>query len=134
MATNGIMRAIAASTEPPPMSEAADDASNNQGELEINTNLKAKGSDIVDPKDFKTRFQFVKSTDAIVLFRLGDLNILSYLNVRLMFLHQMAILKGPGGSKPQVSATSHFEDLFPWHLLAKCLNSFAAGFDGSEKY
>ncbi|KAI6362354.1 hypothetical protein MCOR25_006229 [Pyricularia grisea] len=57
LATNGIMRAIGASTEPPPMPEAADDASNNQGEPETNTNLEAKGSDVVDPKDFKERLQ-----------------------------------------------------------------------------
>lgn len=134
LATNGIMRAIAASTEPPPMPEAADDASNSQSELETDTK-EAKGSDVVDLlKDFKERLQFVESTDTIVLSRLGDLNILSYLNVRLMFLHQMAILKGPGGAEPKIPATSHFEDSFPWHLLAMCLNSFAAGFDDSTKY
>ncbi|TLD05223.1 uncharacterized protein PgNI_09100 [Pyricularia grisea] len=63
LATNGIMRAIAASTEPPPMPEAADDASNNQGEPETNTNLEAKGSDVVDPKDFKERLQ---KTNALI--------------------------------------------------------------------
>ncbi|TLS23160.1 uncharacterized protein PpBr36_05763 [Pyricularia pennisetigena] len=75
--------------------------------------------------------QFVESTDTIVLSPLGDLNILSYLNVRLMFLHQMSVLKGPGGAVPP--AMSHLEDSFPWHLLTLCLNSFAVGFE-TPKY
>lgn len=91
--------------------------------------------EVVDlSKRFEEILQFVESTDTIVLSRLGDLNILSYLNVRLMFLHQMAILKGPGGTEPKNPAMSHLEASFPWHLLTLCLNSFAIGFANPEKY
>ncbi|TLS21329.1 uncharacterized protein PpBr36_10345 [Pyricularia pennisetigena] len=91
--------------------------------------------DVVDlSKLFKEVLRFVESTDTIVLSRLGDPNILSYLNVRLMFLHQMAILKGPGGAEAQPPAISHLEASFSWHLLSLCLNSFAAGFESPNKY
>lgn len=133
LATNVLMRAIYASTKPPQMPkivvadepasiESRADSSelqkpaNADDEHVPNTTVEAE-VDVVDlAKRFKEVLQFVENTDAVVLSRLGDLNILSYLNVRLMFLHQMAILKGPGGSKPKISAMLHLEFSFPWHL------------------
>ncbi|KAI6503206.1 hypothetical protein MCOR10_011814 [Pyricularia oryzae] len=144
--TNVLMRALDASTKDTPMpktvvGDEAQEASRTQQPANtddenapVATATEAQ-DDVVDlPKRFKEVLQFVESTDTIVLSRLGDLNILSYLNVRLMFLHRMAILKGPGGAEAKRPAISHLEASFPWNLLTSCLNSFAAGFETPEKY
>ncbi|KAI6348146.1 hypothetical protein MCOR25_010841 [Pyricularia grisea] len=149
--TNVLMRALEASTKDTPMpkivvgdepdSAESQEASETQKSADaddknapVASSTEAK-DDVVDlSKRFKEVLQFVESTDTIVLSRLGDLNILSYLNVRLMFLHQMAILKGPGGAEAKPAAMSHLEASFPWHLLSLCLNSFAAGFETPKKY
>ncbi|TLS21916.1 uncharacterized protein PpBr36_09267 [Pyricularia pennisetigena] len=150
LATNVLMRALEASTKAAPMPKivVADEptsaesqtasgtqkSSSTDNESAPVTSTEAK-EDVVDlSKRFKEVLQFVESTDTIVLSRLGDLNILSYLNVRLMFLHQMAILKGPGGAEAETPAMSHLETFFPWHLLSLCLNSFAAGLETPAKY
>ncbi|ELQ32381.1 hypothetical protein M0657_011990 [Pyricularia oryzae] len=148
--TNVLMRALDASTKDSPMPKivVGDEpaSAESQEALEtqkpsntddenapVATASEAK-NDVVDlSKRFKEVLQFVESTDTIVLSRLGDLNILSYLNVRLMFLHQMAILKGPGGAEVKPPAMSHLEASFPWNLLSLCLNSFAAGFETPKK-
>ncbi|KAI7908972.1 hypothetical protein M0657_011664 [Pyricularia oryzae] len=146
--TNVFMRAFDASTKDSPMpktvvgdeptSAESQEASETQKPSDtddendpVATVTEAK-DDVVDPKRFKV-LQFVESTDTIVLSRLGDLNILSYLTVILMFLHQMAILNGPGGAEAKRLAMSHLEASFPWNLLTSCLNSFAAGFEIPEK-
>lgn len=151
LATNVLMRAIYASTKPPPMpkivvadepasTESRADSSepqkpaNADDEHVPNTTVEAEVDLVYLAKRFKEVLQFVENTDAVVLLRLGDLNILSSLNVRLMFLHQMAILKGQGGSELKISAMSHLETSFPWHLLTLCMNSFALGFENPEKY
>ncbi|KAI7910166.1 hypothetical protein M0657_011490 [Pyricularia oryzae] len=84
LATNGIMRAIAASTEPPPMPEAADDASNSQSELETDTK-EAKGSDVVDLlKDFKERLQWQSLRDPVGLSQ-------KYLQHHILKIHSPGI-------------------------------------------
>ncbi|TLS20437.1 uncharacterized protein PpBr36_11261, partial [Pyricularia pennisetigena] len=149
--TNVLMRALDASTKDSPKrkivvgDEPASAKSQEASETQKPTNTDDKNApiatateakdDVVDlSKRFKEVLQFVESTDTIVLSRLGDLNILAYLNVRLMFLRQMAILKGPGGAEAKPPAMSHLEASFPWHLLSLCLNSFAAGFETPKKY
>ncbi|KAI6264758.1 hypothetical protein MCOR34_011879 [Pyricularia oryzae] len=114
--TNVLMRAFNASTKDSPMpktvvgdeptsaesqkaSETQKPSDTNDENDPVATVTEAK-DDVVDPKRFKEVLQFVESTDTIVLPRLGDLNILSYLNVRLMFL--------PGFETPKKYETSKF--------------------------
>lgn len=137
LATNALVRALYASTKHPPMPkiDVADELASTEPQTDSSEPQKSANADVVDlAKCFKEVLQFVENTDAVVFSRLGDLNILSYLNVKLIFLHQMAILKGPGGSKPKISAMSYLEASFPWHLLILCLNSFALGSENPEKY
>ncbi|KAL5867657.1 hypothetical protein ACKVWH_011506 [Pyricularia oryzae] len=113
----------------------ADEASSNADDENGPAATTEAKEDVVEPlKHFKEVHHFVKSTDTIVLSRLGDLNILSYAIVKLKFLLAMADLKGPGGGEPITPAMSHLEASFPWHLLYSCLNSFSAGFKTPGKY
>ncbi|KAL5867760.1 hypothetical protein ACKVWC_011485 [Pyricularia oryzae] len=117
------------------MGIGADEASSNADDENGPAATTEAKEDVVEPlKHFKEVHHFVKSTDTIVLSRLGDLNILSYAIVKLKFLLAMADLKGPGGGEPITPAMSHLEASFPWHLLYSCLNSFSAGFKTPGKY
>jgi hypothetical protein len=67
---------------------------------------------------------FAEECDAIVFRRYGDLNILSYLNVRLSFMKYMA------GNE---AAMAYIQDAFPWALVALMLNSLLIDFQNHAR-
>lgn len=77
------------------------------------------------PLRVQQALKFARDTDLIVMARLGDLNILSYLHARLFFVYAMSRLD---------AAMSRLEGAFPWHLLTLSLNSFAPDFEQPETY
>ncbi|KAL8369532.1 hypothetical protein RB595_000049 [Gaeumannomyces hyphopodioides] len=90
------------------------------------TTLEGAADDQIEwPQQVQKALKFTEDTDHIVMARLGDLNILSYLHIRLSFMYTMSGLD---------SAMSRFESTFHWHLLTRCLNSFIPGFEHPETY
>ncbi|KAL8369518.1 hypothetical protein RB595_000036 [Gaeumannomyces hyphopodioides] len=110
-ANNILMKAIAASR---PENAAAD------------TSMEGATDDEIEwPLRVQKAIQFTQNIDLIVLARLGDLNILSYLHARLFFMYAMSSID---------VAMSRLEAAFPWHLLSLSLNSFIPGFEHPETY
>lgn len=114
-ANNILMKTIAASrTDDDAAAAAADTAMEGATDDELDWPLRVQQA-----------VKFAHDTDVIVLARLGDLNILSYLHARLFFMYAM--------SSNDV-AMSRLETAFPWHLLSLSLNSFIPDFEHPETY
>ncbi|KAL8284661.1 hypothetical protein RB600_009195 [Gaeumannomyces tritici] len=110
-ANNILMKAIAALR---PEDAAAD------------TTMEGATDDEIEwPLRVQQAVEFAQNTDLIVLARLGDLNILSYLHARLFFMYAISSID---------VAISRLEAAFPWHLLSLSLNSFIPGFEHPETY
>ncbi|KAL8367161.1 hypothetical protein RB599_010250 [Gaeumannomyces hyphopodioides] len=92
----------------------------------MDTTMEGAADDQIEwPQRVQKALKFTEDIDHIVMARLGDLNILSYLHIRLSFMYTMSGLD---------SAMSRFESTFHWHLLTRCLNSFIPDFEHPETY
>ncbi|KLU82969.1 hypothetical protein MAPG_02036 [Magnaporthiopsis poae ATCC 64411] len=90
------------------------------------TNMEgATDEEIEWPLRVQRALKFAHDTDLIVMARLGDPNILSYLHARLFFVYAMSKLD---------AAMGRLEGAFPWHLLTLALNSFIPGLEHPKTY
>ncbi|KAL8290867.1 hypothetical protein RB598_006232 [Gaeumannomyces tritici] len=110
-ANNALMKAIAASR---PEDSGADSTMEGAADDEIEWPLRVQQA-----------VKFSQDTDKIVMARLGDPNILSYLHARLFFMYAMSSID---------VAMGRLELAFPWHLLCLSLNSFIPDFEHPETY